>query len=179
MTRFVRFLLACAVSSLAIAGPVEAQTVPGSVGTAAPAGTYQLLTGNGSVLVDALITTNAAGHATGISGLVNGSDPITSLSSYAGADNNLYITGAWVTFGGLSFSTTSLGDFNFYNSGSGYYGLLSSRRDINGYADGVIATAQLAPVPEPATWAVMLIGFVGIGMTMRRRRRTEAFMQIA
>ena len=27
------------------------------------------------------------------------------------------------------------------------------------------------PVPEPATWAMMLLGFGGIGMAMRRRRR--------
>jgi hypothetical protein len=29
----------------------------------------------------------------------------------------------------------------------------------------------LAAVPEPATWAMMLIGFGGMGMAMRRRRR--------
>jgi hypothetical protein len=35
-------------------------------------------------------------------------------------------------------------------------------------------------VPEPATWAMMLVGFAGIGMAMRRRRRTtNALMQIA
>lgn len=28
-----------------------------------------------------------------------------------------------------------------------------------------------AAVPEPATWAMMLVGFAGIGMAMRRRRR--------
>jgi len=35
------------------------------------------------------------------------------------------------------------------------------------------------PVPEPATWAMMLLGFGGIGMAMRRRRRSSALMQIA
>jgi hypothetical protein len=35
-------------------------------------------------------------------------------------------------------------------------------------------------VPEPATWAMMLLGFGGIGMTMRRRRRSGATLtQIA
>jgi len=35
-------------------------------------------------------------------------------------------------------------------------------------------------VPEPATWAMMLLGFGGIGMAMRRsRRRTGALLQIA
>jgi hypothetical protein len=36
----------------------------------------------------------------------------------------------------------------------------------------------LATVPEPATWAMMLLGFGGIGFAMRRRRR-PALAQIA
>lgn len=31
--------------------------------------------------------------------------------------------------------------------------------------------ASIAPVPEPATWAVMMLGFGGMGVSMRRRRR--------
>ena len=39
---------------------------------------------------------------------------------------------------------------------------------------------RTGPVPEPATWAMMLLGFGGIGMAMRRsRRRSGALMQIA
>ena len=35
-------------------------------------------------------------------------------------------------------------------------------------------------VPEPATWAMMLVGFGGIGMAMRRKqRRNGALMQVA
>ena len=34
-------------------------------------------------------------------------------------------------------------------------------------------------VPEPATWAMMLLGFGGIGFMMRRRRPAPAFAQIA
>jgi hypothetical protein len=36
-----------------------------------------------------------------------------------------------------------------------------------------------APVPEPATWALMLLGFGGIGFAMRRGRRNLALPQIA
>lgn len=32
----------------------------------------------------------------------------------------------------------------------------------------------IAGVPEPSTWAMMLLGFGGIGLTMRMRRRTPA-----
>lgn len=39
--------------------------------------------------------------------------------------------------------------------------------------------ATAAAVPEPGTWAMMLLGFGGIGATMRRQRRVRAIAQIA
>jgi len=43
-----------------------------------------------------------------------------------------------------------------------------------------INLATTPPVPEPATWAMMLLGFGGIGMAMRRsRRRSSTLMQVA
>lgn len=41
-----------------------------------------------------------------------------------------------------------------------------------------IAPSATGAVPEPATWAMMLMGFAGIGVSMRRRRRT-ALAQVA
>ena len=35
-----------------------------------------------------------------------------------------------------------------------------------------IDNLRINPVPEPATWAMMLVGFAGIGMSLRRRRQT-------
>lgn len=41
-------------------------------------------------------------------------------------------------------------------------------------------TGTVPAVPEPGTWALMLLGFGGIGMAIRRRRRTSnTLMQIA
>lgn len=37
---------------------------------------------------------------------------------------------------------------------------------------------QVAPVPEPGTWAMMLLGFGAMGLVIRRRRR-PALVQIA
>ena len=124
MSRLRRLIFRCAVTlATLVHAPIAlSQSVPATVGTRATAGTYNFDFSNGSIFAVGTITTDLTGHATGIFGSVNGADSITGLSTYADADNDLYATGAWVTFGGLSFSSASLGDFNFYNSGLGYYG---------------------------------------------------------
>jgi hypothetical protein len=40
-------------------------------------------------------------------------------------------------------------------------------------------TISFAAVPEPATWAMMLMGFGAIGFAMRRRRRPALLSQLA
>jgi hypothetical protein len=70
--------------------------------------------------------------------------------------------------------------------------LLGQNLPINSYitayignSDGYDATANSGalrevPVPEPATWAMMLLGFGGIGMAMRRGRKADGkLLQLA
>ena len=40
--------------------------------------------------------------------------------------------------------------------------------------DDVFLGTQSSVVPEPATWAMMLVGFGGIGFQMRRKRAVLA-----
>jgi PEP-CTERM motif/Carbohydrate binding domain len=54
------------------------------------------------------------------------------------------------------------------------------RQDPNYWGlDDVSVQGPLGAVPEPTTWAMMLLGFGGIGMAMRRRRRQPVLAQIA
>ena len=47
-----------------------------------------------------------------------------------------------------------------------------------GSAEGFVTNTP--PVPEPATWAMMLVGFGGIGVAMRRRRKGHGkLLQVA
>jgi hypothetical protein len=40
--------------------------------------------------------------------------------------------------------------------------------------DNINVTATAGAVPEPATWAMMLVGFGALGMVMRRRSQPVA-----
>jgi PEP-CTERM motif-containing protein len=81
-----------------------------------------------------------------------------------------------VTFGPLAASQTEEGNhaaqFNF----DGLFGILGSDLPPGIVFNNTLATGQfsafVAPVPEPSTWAMMLIGFAGAGYMAFRRGRT-------
>jgi hypothetical protein len=85
-----------------------------------------------------------------------GSQTITGL---AGNGNNFYgiVATAGEQLTGLSFG-------NFQPSGSGIQALNQVRLNL----------IPAAPVPEPGTWALMLLGFGAVGTAMRRSRRRNA-----
>ena len=41
-----------------------------------------------------------------------------------------------------------------------------------------LSSSAIRSVPEPATWAMMLLGFAGIGLTMRRKQRSAPLYQL-
>jgi hypothetical protein len=64
----------------------------------------------------------------------------------------------------------SIQSISFTTSGGGFADIRQVR-----VGPGVTVGA----VPEPGTWAMMLMGFGGMGFAMRRRRRTSLISQIA
>jgi hypothetical protein len=122
--------------------------------------TFTLLTGsftaaefnleNGNIkAMDVVLTTSA------------GDTKTISISNANGSNIFDIIAGAGESFTSASFQTTV----------------------PNGFVDfkqlRLVLAGGTAPVPEPATWGMMLLGFAGIGMAMRRRRSGSALMQIA
>lgn len=70
-------------------------------------------------------------------------------------------------------SPGSVSNFSFADSGI-------SRVTISGNSDFAVDTISFnSAVPEPATWAMMLMGFGAMGAAMRRQRKTKTLMQIA
>jgi hypothetical protein len=52
--------------------------------------------------------------------------------------------------------------------------------DTQGYSNAVLyRSTSVAAVPEPGTWALMLVGFGAVGGAMRRRRREALIPQFA
>jgi hypothetical protein len=95
-------------------------------------------------------------------------DTITGLSPYAVADNLLFFPNApYTSFGGISFHTASHGDFNLFQDVGGPF-ILSSVQNAGGFPDGLnpinLQIAAVAAVPEPSTWAMMILGFLGLGL---------------
>ena len=60
----------------------------------------------------------------------------------------------------------------FFNSGTST--LSFNSLDRSGPYGPVIGAVSVAGVPEPATWAMMLVGFGGLGAAMRASRRQRA-----
>jgi hypothetical protein len=44
-----------------------------------------------------------------------------------------------------------------------------------GYSFEFTVAAAASAVPEPSTWAIMLIGFAGLGFAFRQSRRKVSF----
>jgi hypothetical protein len=161
-TKHVAAFVLCALMSLAASGTAHATAFDFSY-------TGPGVTGSGQ-FSSADVTSPYT--ITGITGTANG-DAITGLSIYAGADNLLYFpTEPFVDFGGISFSTVSLGDWNIFYDGSAYF-ILSSIENPGGGPDGLhpIELSITAVTPEPITLSLFGAGLAGAFLVRRRKRK--------
>lgn len=121
------------------------------------------------------IRTNAVsgGFDTGLSllfdstGPILESDAISSLSLLAEDDDG---AGGFLSL--INFTATQTGSFAFalggFNESSGNFSVSLAGN-----------TGVAGAVPEPGTWAMMLIGFGGMGVALRRRRKSATIAQLA
>jgi hypothetical protein len=97
-----------------------------------------------------------------------GSGNGTFTANLLGSLTSFGVGGVQITFQNPDQTiSSSIGDFLLHVnsvsfSGSPPVGEAVLRQDISGYL--------VAAVPEPGTWGMMLLGFAGIGLAMRRRR---------
>ena len=110
------------------------------------------------------------------------SEPVaipTSDDSFVTAINNA--TGQYVGLTQLEFYSTNLGGLFGNYFGAQIYSGPTSAPSI--FQSGTFTalfdndpnfegTVSISAVPEPATWAMMLVGFGAVGFALRRRRQT-------
>ena len=163
------------LSKLLSAGAMSAVLAAG----AAHAATYELHFTGTDISGDLLAQTNASDVITSITGsfvdTALSASPYTlaGTSGYASADNLLVGTPSYVTFSGISFSTSAGdgNDFNLFDNGGGNYFLLAQSNDSGGGTyDGMPQVAlSVTAVPEPANMALMVAGLLGLAVVSRRR----------
>jgi hypothetical protein len=77
---------------------------------------------------------------------------------------------------GFDNGTVEFWSLDNFNLQAGTYTL--TLNGTNSQTGALSGNITMNPVPEPATWAMMLLGFGAVGFAMRRRRR-PALMQLA
>jgi PEP-CTERM motif len=89
-----------------------------------------------------------------------------------------------VTSDGIGFGTNAPGFGD--GSGSGGFGLVFLANEgfivgpgITGFSDVFGPTTFTAAVPEPSTWAMMILGFCGLGFMAYRRKQSGASFRVA
>jgi hypothetical protein len=154
----------------------------GTVSNPPPPGIIQLYGGNGDAAVTDTITfakavTNPVFAIWSLGqGTINASfDFNRPFTIQSGGPSNEY--------GGSSITTTSPGNDVFGSEGNGtiqFIGTFDSISWTNPIAENWygFTVGTVAPVPEPSTWAMLLLGFAGLGY-MAYRRNTKAALGAA
>lgn len=92
-------------------------------------------------------------------------------------DGSTFLNGTSSTVGALTYTLTGFGwDRSPADNVSAFSAV--SGGDPSDYSGQFAYTMQTAAVPEPATWAMMLLGFGAIGFAMRRRKQAEGTKRI-
>ena len=70
---------------------------------------------------------------------------------------------------GLTWYVSGFVDFSFFGVNNASFTSVLFTTEFADFYIGNITTTP--PVPEPSTWAMMLLGFAGLGFAFRRSRR--------
>jgi PEP-CTERM motif len=195
-----KLALALAFASVTLATPAMASFVVDTGTPVATPASLRYVLDSGQSLAG-FFTLNSATTIRSVEGFINGSGsagtvsiyynstfffgpPVYSAnfttsgpgSSWQGVYGQNWALGAgsyWAAFSSTGFNSmlntapSPLSNYAFTNLGS-WYSFPALNAGIR------IADATTAAVPEPATWAMLLFGFAGIGTMMRRRQTVRA-----
>lgn len=108
----------------------------------------------------------------GVSGTVNGSAIVAPVngSSYG----TYFEAGPYFLDGtGVTFKTANGSTFDFFNQSTNNLYRVNFTGGPLGDSAFLMATPVVAAVPEPSTWAMLVLGFVGLGFMAQRRKNKQ------
>jgi hypothetical protein len=197
--KFKQALFACAIvaglagvsATSAHAVVVEAFTNSSSGGTGSSTGVILSLGQDFTVTVDPNDLWNAGAlprwsNADGLTGTrlaVLGDDSGEAPGTLIGTDFGLWTQGTV----SLPFGTLvgKIGGGEFFKIGTSFSGSANATGELtlyywdSNFGDNTqFVTANISAVPEPSTWAMMILGFAGVGfLAYRRRNQATALRQ--
>src|SRR5262249_14057602 len=133
----------------------------------------------------AINSSNDTGFVSLTGTLLGESFGVTTTSGYGGFDTifitsgitlvNGNITNIVTPYGGQGIGLGSSGAFFFFNPTANQPGLDFTVTLSGETTTGAVSSA-VAAVPEPSSWAMMILGFFGVGFMAYRRKAKSAFM---
>jgi hypothetical protein len=193
-----------AVTAVVLSGAAQASVIP-VLSSVTPDGSNFLYSYTGELATDQGVTNGSKLVIIDFAGYVAGSvhSPYSTVTASVqntlpagmlldpGFSDNASIPDLVFTYTGPDYRTSggpypTLTDFSgltaestFRNITMGSFSALAVKNDGNeagtpAYNVGQISV-PLGPVPEPSSWALMLAGFFGLGMVLRRRKSSGAY----
>ncbi len=100
---------------------------------------------------------------------------VTSVQLLAFYNSNNAIFGTATPLGSMLFNSIGSGtQTSFLNSGAGPYSV-TEEYIITATGSGDASSTIVVSVPEPSTWAMMILGFAGVGFMAYRRKSKSSF----
>jgi len=167
----IRFLAAAAVAALAFAAPAQAATWAWDYSAAgvAAVGTFTTTDTPGADGFYAITAITGWRNGVAITGLEPAGSAIPGNDPYA-VDNLVSIAGPQLTWNGFGYALADGNWANPFSDGSTAWEYLSVPPYAQGAGQEVAVVFTAAPVPEPATGALALVGVACLAAACRARR---------
>lgn len=179
MKRSLKLLPLAAVAAALAAVATPAQAVE-TITISGPSGTF----GNDQVVCGSGLTSCAFTNTFNFLTPTGFNLANATISTSALGTSNIDFTS--VLLNGLAFTLTPTGTFEFgslanapLTAGTNNVLTVNGRDTGDGAFSGTLTFAAVSAVPEPGTWAMMLLGFGAVGFATRRSRRRSTLMQAA
>jgi hypothetical protein len=188
---FFRSSIFAALTAVSIVGtqitPASAMVYDFNFTTANFSGSGQFITDSNNYLAGITGNITATGIATGDGGSINGllfqsgvnppakgTYTAPSSGNAWNYDNVIFPSnpGQLVDNSGVlfSFGTSPSNVGNFYTANGLYYFSVDRPQTLYNPGDQILIGGITAAVPEPSTWAMMILGFAGLGFMAYRRK---------